>query len=341
MEASVVYRPLAADYVNSLQYISMQIALVFVFYGAQAALSIASISVLVRREGSSPILLLATLTSIFLFSSIAAVVDISYYLIYLPVGYGTVPHEVTRGILSRINIVGTVAERWNYVMSDAIVVWRAWVLWPESRLARGALLTCMCGSVVGTILETVWSLQAHSAHLNISPSRALAMPIPLLITNAVATALVGVKVWSYRRDIKRHLALGTRKSQVEKVLLILLESGFVYCLVWVLYLLAENITGTAAYSLTPVIGVVIPSLAGIYPAFVVLAAVQGRSTDMLSMSDTQISHAMRFAGSELNDTPSVGESHIQGIEEEFHRVSSVLTANASQSERTGCVEGAS
>ncbi|KAL1710159.1 hypothetical protein EV121DRAFT_275732 [Schizophyllum commune] len=291
MEASVVYRPLAADYVNSLQYISMQIALVFVFYGAQAALSIASVSVLVRREGSSPILLLATLTSIFLFSSIAAVVDISYYLIYLPVGYGTVPHEVTRGILSRINIVGTVAERWNYVMSDAIVVWRAWVLWPESRLARGALLTCMCGSV---------------ARISTSRPRALAMPIPLLITNAVATALVGVKVWyeSYRRDIKRHLALGTRKSQVEKVLLLLLESGFVYCLVWVLYLLAENITGTAAYSLTPVIGVVIPSLAGIYPAFVVLAAVQGRSTDMLSMSDTQISHAMRFAGSELNDTPT-------------------------------------
>ena len=51
---------------------------------------------------------------------------------------------------------------------------------------------------VGTILETVWSLKAHSAHLNISPSRALAMPIPLLITNAVATALVGAKVWYER-----------------------------------------------------------------------------------------------------------------------------------------------
>ncbi|KAL1736414.1 hypothetical protein EV714DRAFT_198488 [Schizophyllum commune] len=309
---SVMYRPLSVEYVESLQYILVQLALVFVFFGAQAALSLASVGVLVRREGSSPILLLFTLASIFLLSSVAAVVDISYYLIYLPVGYGTVPHEVTRGILSRINIVGTVAERWNYVMSDAIVVWRAWALWPESRLARGALLTCMCGSIVGTILETVWSLQAHSADLNISPSRALAMPIPLLVTNAVATTLVGAKVWSYRRDIKRHLALGSRKSQVEKVLLLLLESGFVYCLVWVLYLLAENITGTGAYTLAPVIGVVIPSLAGIYPAFIVLAAVHGRSADMLSMSDSRVSHAMRFADSELNDMSGVEESDIRG-----------------------------
>ena len=51
---------------------------------------------------------------------------------------------------------------------------------------------------------------------------------------------------------------------------------------------------------------------GIYPAFVVLAAVQGRSADMLSVSDSQISHAMRFAGSELNDMSGVEESDLRG-----------------------------
>ena len=42
-------------------------------------------------------------------------------------------------------------------MSDTIVVWRAWILWPDSRFAKGALLVCMCGSVGGD-LPSYWEM---------------------------------------------------------------------------------------------------------------------------------------------------------------------------------------
>ena len=41
--SSVVYRPLSAEYVESLQYILVQLALVFVFYGEHLLLRVSLI----------------------------------------------------------------------------------------------------------------------------------------------------------------------------------------------------------------------------------------------------------------------------------------------------------
>ena len=37
----------------------------------------------------------------------------------------------------------------------------------------------------------------------------------------------------YRKEIKIHLQSSTRKTQVEQVLFLLIESGFIYCALWV------------------------------------------------------------------------------------------------------------
>lgn len=77
------------------------------------------------------------------------------------------------------------------------------------------------------------------------------MIIAMLLTNAVATALVGVRVWcgttrfafqrpflidlcrTYRRDIAAALGPVTFGSRVGGLLMLLLESGILYCAIWV------------------------------------------------------------------------------------------------------------
>ncbi|THV00166.1 hypothetical protein K435DRAFT_466453 [Dendrothele bispora CBS 962.96] len=58
--------------------------------------------------------------------------------------------------------------------------------------------------------------------------------------NFFATSLIAYKAWSYRVDIKRNLAKTRRsKSQVEKVLALLVESGLIYMAFWVSYFVAR------------------------------------------------------------------------------------------------------
>ena len=38
---------------------------------------------------------------------------------------------------------------------------------------------------------------------------------------------------TYRRDIKVHIGPWKSKTRVERALILLLESGFVYCIIWV------------------------------------------------------------------------------------------------------------
>ncbi|THU75417.1 hypothetical protein K435DRAFT_814352 [Dendrothele bispora CBS 962.96] len=62
------------------------------------------------------------------------------------------------------------------------------------------------------------------------------MALPFIITNAVATGTIGWKAWCHHKDIKQNLDLsGNSISRVQKVLLLLVESGVVYCALWALY----------------------------------------------------------------------------------------------------------
>ena len=109
----------------------------------------------------------------------------------------------------------------QYVLSDALLVWRAWVLWHDRRVVHGLLAFCLILSSgksliriillgvdhrlpqVGVIYETaslpsrIWSNDLRST---------LIINLPLLFTNVVATALVGLRVWSavYSPRVRSH-----------------------------------------------------------------------------------------------------------------------------------------
>ncbi|KAG7092154.1 hypothetical protein E1B28_008523 [Marasmius oreades] len=70
----------------------------------------------------------------------------------------------------------------------------------------------------------------------------LVLTLPPLITNLVATSLIALKVWDYRKQIKSILTTSTTSrissTRTEQVLLVLVGNGFLYCAVWLLILIA-------------------------------------------------------------------------------------------------------
>ncbi|KAI0315435.1 hypothetical protein OF83DRAFT_1173832 [Amylostereum chailletii] len=131
----------------------------------------------------------------------------------------------------------------DILLSDGIVLWRAWILWHHNRYVQ----------VVSTILLiSTLALSAHNSHtvcksktFNLLPSQSQASAIPSddvfgasafalsLFTNLWSTSLVGCKAWSHRRAVHANLQRGSTRTRTEKIMALLLESGAVYCVLWI------------------------------------------------------------------------------------------------------------
>ncbi|KAL1713160.1 hypothetical protein EV715DRAFT_277467 [Schizophyllum commune] len=300
--ATLAYHPLRGSDLHDIRYIYNETAVAFAFFGIQATLSIAAANTLLARRRRSR-WTLAVILTLLLFSLIELVGHLVYYLIQFPAGFGTSVADIS-DILNRLVILNVVAERVNYVLSDAIVVWRAWVLWADSLVAKGVLLVCMCGSLVGAVINTVWTVR-HTAFQTAKP-RALAITIPFLFTNVVAITLVGRRAWTYRRSIKQRLGL-SRRTQIENILFLLLESGSLYCLVWVVYLVSEFTAGADTFNPVRIVGTVVHNISGIYPTIVILA-VTHIGTKQSLLGTTHVSQEIRFTESRSHTGETFGDS---------------------------------
>ncbi|KAL1717439.1 hypothetical protein EV715DRAFT_203344 [Schizophyllum commune] len=314
--ADLEYGPLAAYDIYVWQVIMTDIGVDFVLYGAQLALFIAAASILAHRQGQRRFTLVAIL-GLFFSSTIAVFANAAFYLVELPSALGASERDVN-GLLDRLEVLIAVARRSNYVMCDAVLVWRAWCLWQDHRLAKALLLTCMCGSIGGSITECVWAFwpNSPSAHSFESVSQYITMLIPLLFTNIVATSLIGIKVWYYRREIKGSLGVFKQRSQAEKVLMVLLESGLVYCLFWVCDCITFATARTNSFSISVPLGNAIHNIAGIYPTCVLFVSLQGKTTQ--SLLSAQVSQAMEFADrpAGTHDLGSRDEDTAHGLSQE-------------------------
>jgi len=90
---------------------------------------------------------------------------------------------------------------------------------------------------------------------------------PMLGTNILSTSFIAWKAWEYRRTVGAHLTKASPSERVEKVFALLIESGFVYCLLWMFYLLS-------AYSVFPgagtyIVNMIMLFVASMYPAVII------------------------------------------------------------------------
>ncbi|KAK7464942.1 hypothetical protein VKT23_006150 [Stygiomarasmius scandens] len=134
-----------------------------------------------------------------IFSTISLVLEIEFYITQLPLFSFNLPDpDKIIKLLTNQQISLLFMERMNYPISDGIVVWRAWILFPDHFLVRSVLAFLFFGSCVGIFVDAGLATASLLGDLsNNGPNtRALIIATPTIMTNAVATALIAWKAWS-------------------------------------------------------------------------------------------------------------------------------------------------
>ncbi|KAL1752988.1 hypothetical protein FB107DRAFT_277140 [Schizophyllum commune] len=239
---------------------------------------------------------LLLMTTLMFTISIASVVCATDFYVRSIDNYSLDDLPVDRALMLRESLTSNFGLRINLLLSDIIVVWRAWVLWPDSLWARLIMAIALFGSVGGVIVSSIFLFLAKLTDvafldwLNTSPI----LTVPLFFTNIVACVMVGIKVWDYRQNVKAYIGnAGNHGASIERTLLLILESGVVYCLLW-LFLLLSGVEVLSDDSNTVLLSVAV-SVAGLYPTIIIiLVALEKSHTDTVfhpSSSPTE-SHSL-------------------------------------------------
>ncbi|KAE9399070.1 hypothetical protein BT96DRAFT_976111 [Gymnopus androsaceus JB14] len=165
------------------------------------------------------------------------------------------------GIINKAPIIAMVLQRLAYFISDSIVVWRAWLLWSRNVFVKVVLVSCLLGTITATFIQGALTVQ------NIIPGSGpstLTFTLPFLITNLCATIFMGVRIWEYCGSMNE-----LSGSNMNKILLIFLESSALYCIFWVLAILATLGNVTSPIATAAIMGS-LPYVTSIYPVVVVV-----------------------------------------------------------------------
>ncbi|EIM92383.1 uncharacterized protein STEHIDRAFT_164673 [Stereum hirsutum FP-91666 SS1] len=149
----------------------------------------------------------------------------------------------------------------NYIFSDAVVVWRCWLLWGRRWRILIVPFVLFLGTIATTAVALTFDLEALAFYTSYPDQARKLYRVSVsdmvlwgltLATNMWATSLVAYKAWRYRRSVRAFLGTGNRKTQVERLMALLVESGALYCFIWVMFLMFSNLTSTGNIILTGV-----------------------------------------------------------------------------------------
>ncbi|KAJ3845690.1 hypothetical protein EV368DRAFT_70505, partial [Lentinula lateritia] len=119
------------------------------------------------------------------------------------------------------------AANLNLLVGDATVIWRAWAIYTGNRIVQWLLVTLMALNGAILIVSSACDVADLSESLQ---TTVLALSVTSiwtsLLTNLVATSLIGVKLIVHHKTVKP-LYNGKQRSHVERLLLLLVESGTV------------------------------------------------------------------------------------------------------------------
>ncbi|GJE88320.1 hypothetical protein PsYK624_044030 [Phanerochaete sordida] len=123
----------------------------------------------------------------------------------------------------------------NVFLSDLVVLWRAWVLWPRNRVVQSVSVALTLVTIALLIFNAV---SYYHERLDVYAS-ALAI-LSSWMTNIWATLLIGTRTYQHRRHVKSYLQAGLR-TRAERALLLFVESGILYCLFWLPFIVSSII----------------------------------------------------------------------------------------------------
>lgn len=281
------YIGILLDLYDTQQATAYSNLVVGIVFGAYAVFYGTSLYVLFQngglRRSAHPIFMLVVTTAMFVLGLIALVFNtqLSYQQFTLqfdPSG-GQLWSPRRTGITMA---VGATLTCMIYILSFVVCAWRAAVLWNYDRRVVAVLVFFILGTIaaagsdLGLSLHPLFSnlsnrsSQAGSSAI-LSGTRSLILVLPALATNFLSALLIGIQAWRRRRTLMDYLNEKSTAIKAEKIFALVVESGFAYCCVWILYLMS-------AFRVFPkpgfaVMDAVLPYFAGLYPTVVVIFVV--------------------------------------------------------------------
>ncbi|KAL0573554.1 hypothetical protein V5O48_008401 [Marasmius crinis-equi] len=129
----------------------------------------------------------------------------------------------------------------NMIVGDSVVIWRAWVICKNTRLQKlvwipitiilvslaFAIIAMNCLAGNGFVISSSIAIGSRTCQWGEPIAWALS-----LCTNLSSTTLIAIRAWQHRHFLRANSANVLRNSGGHRILIILVESGFAYCLFW-------------------------------------------------------------------------------------------------------------
>ncbi|KAH8809526.1 hypothetical protein DL96DRAFT_568350 [Flagelloscypha sp. PMI_526] len=302
---------------------AIQVGVLFIFYGIYIGLyPLSVVLILCNRPRLATKIILGLTTIVFLSTSMHA---ISAFLVYMSFQVHNFYQSVGIPLLDRRAFSradprmtqAMTAYTWslpiNYIITDSIIVWRAYVIWRPVWI-RMLLVAAMFGSATMSILYAAISTKHHfSWTSNPTIDRPLVVSFILLSfgVNLFATSLMGIKAWQYRKKISSVFNSSTTSassSTVLNVLVLLVETGVVLCILQLLYAVVFLVTQSTISNWNTVrcaIQEVVFVLVALYPSLLIVMTLHSRFSLVESTTHTQNQSRASWTGGMTLSRPPI------------------------------------
>ncbi|KAF5376932.1 hypothetical protein D9615_007298 [Tricholomella constricta] len=224
--------------------------------------------------------------------------------------------------LKKLVWTGTMLFVFMLILGDSVVVWRTWVIFKGSRKWVAIPMATWIGSLIAGLFELGCDIHTDWAITSLSPSAAsvgaescahadLSSYTLSFVTNIFCTALIAFKAWQHRKLMSKYLGAARRKTAVEKILTLLIESGFVYLILYTLqavpiYKAKLNSSGLFAFN---VVNAVIQQAMGMYPTvIIILVRMQKSIWETTEVSQGMFTSKLQFAAAPLGEGSNATET---------------------------------
>lgn len=248
-----------------------------IFFGAYIILAFTALYLLCRREKTTTTIVMMILTVV-MFSISATMFFLETYLFADGLLHRSPPQRYPNPVVDFYGPEATaqiILQGINSILGDSIVIWRAYVVWGR----RVSVVIVPIFLLVGVGFSSFAGAFAQSRALNdpkyatVFDKTMIALPCLTLATNVVATSLVLSRIFALHMTMRRAERLdglssliGQGGTRYRRLLKILIESGGMYCLTW-LILLCLILTGSMA---SHIFLTIVGQLTGIYPTLIIV-----------------------------------------------------------------------
>ncbi|KAF8262705.1 hypothetical protein EI94DRAFT_1832647 [Lactarius quietus] len=180
-------------------------------------------------------------------------------------------------------LVWAIITRLMYIVCDIMCAWRTVVLWNRDKRVIAILLIFILGTIVAAVFSFDIGLEGELATLR---PLDIIMVCPTLGTNLLSTGLIAWKAWQRRSWVRKHLFERSGFVRVDRVFALLIESGLIYCCIWIFYLIS-------LFGVLPSPGFTLMALvSGLYPTLIVtLVGMQMSPVEHYSTHSTRMQFA--------------------------------------------------